>query len=259
MKIDKATICYILAIIFGGSFLLSPCKQLVSDLIYIHHHAWWVDNNDIIGPIVVAVEIIIVVLLVLWGRYFDRQYFKKKKEEEKLELAKAETEKENLKARYDASVRNLEIDNGKLTNKISLKECDLNQDIIVFKESEKIWLLGEVYSFKDILGYNLSDNQQLKKGDIEFRTKASTADMLGRSFWGKFLAGDVGAAVGATTGEKATIAVQQNDVVLHDYFITINIDSLEKPTIRIAIGDNEALANEIAGLINVIVKRNAVS
>ncbi len=259
MKIDKATICYILAIIFGGSFLLSPCKQLVSNLIYIHNYDWWVDNNDIIGTIVVTVEIIIVVLLVLWGRYFDRQYFKKKKEEEKLELAKAETEKANLMARYEASVRNLEIDNGKLTKKISLKECDLKEDIIVFKESEKIWICGEMYSFKDILGYNLTDNQQLKKGDIEFKTKASTADMLGRSFWGKFLAGDIGATVGATTGEKSTIAVQQNDVVLHEYFITINVDSLEKPTIRLSLGDNEALTNEIAGLINVIIKRNSVS
>ncbi len=80
--------------------------------------------------------------------------------------------------------------------------------------------------------------------------------MVKRAVVGNILLGGAGAVIGGSTAGKTTITTQGDDTVQHDYTIVINVDSLSNPILRIHVGRDGVLANEIVGLMNVIINRN---
>lgn len=157
---------------------------------------------------------------------------------------------------YSASRKVLIDKYGEPTKTISLKASDLKQEIIAFEASKRIWICGKDFSMSDILGCSLEDNHKVIKGEITSTTKTKNGNMVKRAVVGNILLGGAGAIIGGSTAGKTTITTQGDDTVQHDYTIVINVDSLSNPILRIHVGRDEVLANEIVGLMNVIINRN---
>ena len=157
---------------------------------------------------------------------------------------------------YSASRKVLIDKYGEPTKTISLKASDLKQEIIAFEASKRIWICGKDFSMNDILGCSLEDNQKVIKGEVTSTTQTKNGNMVKRAVVGNILLGGAGAVIGGSTAGKTTITTQGDDTVQHDYTIVINVDSLSNPILRIHVGRDEVLANEIVGLMNVIVNRN---
>ncbi len=68
------------------------------------------------------------------------------------------------------------------------------------------------------------------------------------------LLGGAGALAGRVTAKKDSTISKENDKVIHDYTVLVNIDSLSIPIVRLQAQWN--FANEIIGLVNVIINRN---
>jgi hypothetical protein len=72
---------------------------------------------------------------------------------------------------------------------------------------------------------------------------------------GGVLTGGVGAMVGGATAKKSTVVKQENDTLIHDYTVIINVNSLSEPIIRIPLGNDIDMVDDIVGLMNVIISR----
>lgn len=57
------------------------------------------------------------------------------------------------------------------------------------------------------------------------------------------------------TAKKSTVMNQKNDILVHDYTVIINVNSLSEPIIRIPLGDDINMVDDIVGLMNVIISR----
>ena len=157
---------------------------------------------------------------------------------------------------YSASRKVLIDKYGEPTKTISLKASDLEQEIIAFEESKRIWICGKDFSMSDILGCSLEDNHKVIKGEITSTTQTKNGNMVKRAVVGNILLGGAGAVIGGSTAGKTTITTQGDDTVQHDYTVIINVDSLSNPILTIHVGRDGVLANEIVGLMNVIINRN---
>lgn len=143
-----------------------------------------------------------------------------------------------------------------LLNRYINRTKSVDNAILVYENRNVIRIMGEVRSFKDIIGYSIDDNSKVIHGNTTALTKTSTGSMIGRSVVGDLVAGPAGAIIGGSTAKKNTTFVQGDDLTVHNYTININVNSIANPIIHINIGNNSELVNKIAGLINVILNRN---
>ena len=157
---------------------------------------------------------------------------------------------------YSASRKKLIEKYGEPTKTISLKVNDLEQMIIAFEESKRIWICGKDLLMNDILGCSLEDNHEVIKGEVTSTTQTKNGNMVKRAVVGSVLLGGAGAVIGGSTAGKTTVTTQGDDTVQHNYTVIINVDSLSNPILRISVGRDGVLANEIVGLMNVIINRN---
>lgn len=126
----------------------------------------------------------------------------------------------------------------------------------VFIAKSQIYIINKMYNFADIVGCFMSDDPEVIKGKISAITKTNNANMVARSLVGGALAGTAGAIIGGTTARRDTHLHQEKDRVYHTYTIVVNINSLTDPVLTINVGPEENVANEIVGLLNVIISRN---
>ncbi|MCD8297984.1 MAG: hypothetical protein LUC88_10475 [Prevotella sp.] len=207
------------------------------------------------GIIIFAIAFVGLIALGIYFRKLDKEgneEMDKRKEEERIAAKEA---LDKVIAEYESSVKDLESQYGEVTKKISLKEHSILDDIIAFSDTKKIWICGIVYSFRDVISCTFSDNPTVKKGKVEYKTKTSTGNMLGRAVVGGVLMGGVGAAIGGATAKKNTVGVLQDDIIIHDYTVIINVNDIANPIVRIGCGERGSIVNEIVGLMNVIIRQ----
>ena len=110
----------------------------------------------------------------------------------------------------------------------------LDSSIRIYEESHKVWIMGEIYDFKDILSVTL-----------ETETKV-----------GKLAGGNTGALIGAGTAKKKTVIEQETIEDSHVvYILDIKIDNLQRPVISIKLEDNRDQAIELYSVFDLIIKR----
>lgn len=129
---------------------------------------------------------------------------------------------------------------------------------MVFGKDHRLILMGKDLDFCSILSCSLNDNSRIQKGSVtyESKTKTDNGNMLGRAVVGGVLAGGIGAVIGGSTASKntQTITTHEDDIIIHDYTVVINLNNLKNPIIRISLGQDENITNEIIGLLNVIMQ-----
>ena len=207
-----------------------------------------------LGWLLLIIFIIFVIVLLFAINNDKKQKEEQERRQEELEIQKqAETEQKT--SIYNASKNELISKYGQPDKTIILDSLNLDKEIIAFGKANRIWILGRDLPMGDILNCSFDDDQQIEKGNISYETKTSTGNMAKRAVVGGVLTGGVGAAIGGATARKETTVKQENDKVIHDFTVIININSLSEPIIRIPLGKDGAKANEIVGLMNVIISR----
>jgi hypothetical protein len=194
-----------------------------------------------------------IIFLVSVRSYNDD--YKAKKELERRKTLQIQEKKEVSERERQKQITEYESQYGQCTKVIS-NPSDSSHDIRVYEESSVIILNGEKYYFNEIIGYNLSDNSKVIKGEISSSTSTSNASALGRAVVGAALGGVAGAVIGGATAKQKTEYQQGIDKTIHDYTVNINVNRLSEPLVKLHIGENEDIANEVAALINAIVARN---
>lgn len=188
-----------------------------------------------------------------WGEYntliarsytdmvMEQANAKKKLYEEKKQAVQSKSEE--LVAKYGECDQHIVVGN----------ELNIDEHIFVFGKSKKIRLLGNELGFSDILGVQLSDSPTVIKGQIHSVTKTSGSSMVKRAVVGDVLLGGAGAVIGGATAKKNTTTTQDPDVIKHDYTVIVNIRDIKSPIVRVNVGGNGKLANDLVALFNVII------
>jgi len=129
-----------------------------------------------------------------------------------------------------------------------------------------------VIPFSKIIGYELIDVNADYHAPIESATttvtKTDTGNMLKRAVIGGVVAGGVGAAIGAATAKKTGTQKMSEVEEYSNYYraysgssayyaLTININDIVSPTIKIKFDDYLDNAKEFAASLNAIIKQNA--
>lgn len=210
---------------------------------------------DVIGwTLIVATVVLLIIMLIVSAQDSD----KKKAQIEELKKRNAENakQKELKKQEYEQWRSELIEKYGQLDKEIVLSENNSDEAILAFSKVSRIWLVGNDLPMNSILSCSLSDSSKTIKGKTTIQSKTNTGNMAKRAVVGGVLLGGAGALAGGVTAKKDGTIVSENDRVLHDYTVLVNIDDLSTPIVRLQCGENGALANDIIGLLNVIINRN---
>ena len=209
----------------------------------------------------------VFIILISFGLAFlllktdmDEKKYEKEEAEKREKQKKEQEEALMIKEQEYKSLREEFFrDNGGISDKcIATNQFDLLSEIHIYESSKTVFILGKKYKFKDIISCTFSDKKTIKHGEMTAvsTTKSSNGNAIGRAVVGGVIAGGAGAVIGGTTGKKntETIYKQKDDIVKHDYTVIINVNSISNPIVRINLGDNGKLVNEIVGVMNVIIK-----
>lgn len=208
-----------------------------------------------------ALGFILLMSAVLCGIFFSFAYWgtSKQREIDKNNQEEARTQEmikfEKEKQKYDSAMSDLVNKYGNPDKVISLNGYDINNDIIAFGNAERIWITGKDLQMSDILNCTYNDNSYIEKGAVSYETRTKNGSMATRAIVGGVLTGGVGAMVGGATAKKNTIVNQEKDTLIHDYTVIINVNSLSEPIIRIPLGNDIDMVDDIVGLMNVIISR----
>lgn len=91
---------------------------------------------------------------------------------------------------------------GKPSKSVAMEQYNLDREVVVFEETDRVWICGKAYPMRSILGCMLENNHSIIRSDVVSTTKTDTGSMLGRSIVGGVAAGDAGAIVG---GERLLV------------------------------------------------------
>ena len=188
--------------------------------------------------------------------YFNRVE-DKTKEQDRIEEAQKQKEQQKVESQFKSDVEKLSKENGAIIKQFDFGTKNIDDCILVFAETWKIWIFGKVCNFNEFIGCSIKDDLQIEKSSVTYKTKTSTSSMLGRAIVGGVLTGGIGALVGGATAKKKTVVVPSgNDKTIHDFTVVINTNDLSCPIIYVKCGADELLANELHGIINAIVSKN---
>ena len=265
-KIMSLIICISFLIIFGVLWALFVDRiSKISPKIYAALAAISFLICAIFGAndhdhIVFVVTFFFISMFLLAFCWISSEKRKQDKEEQKEVLLAKMVEEDNKKEyeKYEFELSSLSYNYGQITNEYDLSdELNINKRVLVFAESQKIWIIGKIYDFKDIIGCSVNDNSHVKKADVTYKTSTSTGSMIGRAVVGGVLTGGVGAVIGGATASKKTMAVPSgNDTVVHNYTVVININSFTTPVIYLKCYNDENLRDNLLGIFNVIIRQN---
>ena len=137
--------------------------------------------------------------------------------------------------RYKVSNDSLFTLYGEPTNVISDQKTlpDVNKEMRFYEAQQKLVFMGKIINFKDILSCEVVDDPQFIPG----RTTVYGGGLCIFGF-------GIGGAEAYSTPDK----------VIHNYVVDIKIDNLAIPFIRIATGQNEHKATEIASVFDYILR-----
>lgn len=143
-----------------------------------------------------------------------------------------------LEDKLDRWYRNYVVLHGKPDKTIRIIEDDFFTVINVHDNSHIIRINDDILlSYKDIIGCTLTDNTSIKHGEMKAETTSYGFSSLNASV-------------------SDTRIKQNNSDILRDYTVLVNINNIVNPVIRIHVGFDEILANQIVALFNVIILNN---
>lgn len=113
------------------------------------------------------------------------------------------------------------------------RKYDIAKEMYFFEKTQTIAFLGNSFDFNDIISCKITDDPTIIPGK-------STSYGAGLFLFG----------IGIGGGES----YRSPDKKIHNYVVNIKVDNLKTPYIRIALGDDEYLANQISSTFEYIFR-----
>lgn len=184
---------------------------------------------------------------------------KEKQEKLRIQEKKIEAKQKETDEKYNAFIDDIKAKYGEPVRIIPIESYDddlisQHNDILVFPKTKTIIIGKNEYSYSDILGCALIDNnpQTLTSGQVT-TTKVNTGSMVGRAVVGGLTLGVAGAVVGALTASKETSSETTDTNHFGMYDIKINVKSITNPTLVLNLYNKKDLAEEIYSLLQAII------
>lgn len=270
MKVWDTKLLILITVLAFASIALAYFISYNSDSIYSVYYSPF-DSSRFVGTFILIL-IIFTIISCFVGIMFYQSNLKKingfinernhiissiKIEEEKI---RKETEDRKQKEAHRNLV-NITFDKYGMPDKLyhdptSSKEIiDFEKDIAIFGKSNHLMAYNKFYPFSSIIGCNLSDKKRIVHGMEKSKTRTKTSDALITSAFALMNETEWTMASGLIA-RKETITEKGDDVEVHDYTLFVNVNNLTNPTIKIHIGNSDEIANELMGIINVIITQN---
>lgn len=173
-----------------------------------------------------------------------RKNKKRKEEQQRLKIIENEEKKISLLKSFNAPI----------TQIYNYGHCKY---ILISEIEKKVMLEETVYDFKQILNCVSMDDSETVSLTTKHE-KSNTGNVIVRTIVGKFFLGNAGAIVGGLTSDRTSTISEETIKERHNYTVKIGINSLTKPIIRIPLGENGVLTDEIHSLFNVIISRKYI-
>ncbi len=162
---------------------------------------------------------------------------------------KEEWEKERivLQQRYRKQKRVITLKYGNPTYTLSLKEYNLNEEIMVFSRSRRVMLQGKIYFYSELSSCTYTDNQRILKGEAAFVSKSNTAET-------DSLRGFEYDTYHTSCFESSVIS--DKEIITHNYNLIIKVKDPQVSIIKIPMGSNFEKVNELLGVMNSVINYN---
>ena len=137
-------------------------------------------------------------------------------------------------------IKDMENTYGKVGEIVRISDDDtiISNAIIRFDNSKKLFCLGQLFSYKDILKCE-TYSIPIHKTTIKTVTKTSTGNTIGRALVGGVVAGPVGAIVGGVTSKKQSETIQEDVIERWEHKVIITF--VNNRSITIPIDDKTAV------------------
>lgn len=201
-------------------------------------------TNLLIG----GVAVIAVISYITYRIYRSRL---RKKEEELRRLLK-----EHRREYYDRWMSEYKAASGEPDIVFTNDDLDLDHILIFNTDAGSIFINGHHHPYSEILDYKIEDKQVIIPGKVTEVTTSSTSTVFKRALIGSMLAKDSGALIGALTAPRETHRYVDEDIIIHNYVLSINFNNVGCPYVRYEIGENEEMAENIGARLNIILERN---
>lgn len=133
-----------------------------------------------------------------------------------------------------------------------------SDNIAIFAKSQYMMVGDKFYPFSSIIGHRLVDNKRIIHGEQISVTSTKPSDALMTSLFA--MTNDTEWTIAsAGNARKETVTYKDDDREGHEFTLYINIDNISEPIIKIPIGRSVDIAQELDGLMNVIIQKNLKS
>lgn len=218
----------------------------------------------IADPLSASIALGIVIVAGVIHLVVDNQNIKEIEDAKEKKRRKWAEDKKCAEETVQKIIRELTDKYGSPSNTVRLEKWgdmpDIRKCLLVFGEYKLLYVDGKEVLFKNIISYSITDDYRIKHGEVEYtsKTNTSTGSLIGRSAAGVVLGGGVGAVIGASSASKntTTVGTQKDDTIIHKYFLSLNVKSLENPLIRINLGDSTRKAEEVNAILAYIIDLN---
>lgn len=217
-----------------------------------------------LGEELLPIALILIVFMLL-VRIHDKKKEREEDEMRRIRLRKKEESRVKRELEFNEQRNKIISQYGDITCDINLTEYEYDRydiacRVMICESSQVVIIQAKEYKFSDILGFSLVDDATSETFTTSSGTATtSTGSMLGRAVIGGVLTGGLGAVTGAATAKKDIMDnASSQTTTTHNYTLYINVNSLQEPTIALAIGKDTSKAQKLAGLLNIIIERNNI-
>ncbi|MBR5864568.1 MAG: hypothetical protein IKY76_08415 [Alistipes sp.] len=210
--------------------------------------------------------IIGIIVSVLFGYYLIKKANKEqriidaKELEDKRKAAIAAEQKKEIERLFEEEKSKLITKYGAINKIIIFSPYDINICFILFGEKSLLYIQGYVVEFSKIISYEIFDDYTIKRGaqvaNSKSKKSAGGTVLLGTA--GALIGGASGAIIGsslASTKTSTTISGGE-DNIHHNFILSINIKDINKPLIKLHIGNNIDISMEINAIMTYIMELN---
>lgn len=199
----------------------------------------------------------------LFNLSHDKKYNKEAKQTKRDKRRRKEERQNQLEIQHLVNeYKILKTQLGKPTYEIRIRnkrKDSIFNKIIIFDSYDIIVICGEKFSYRDIIGCTMTDSQSsITTSVTDGIISAKNGSVLGRAILGGIVGGGIGALAGAATSSKEVETRSEfNTVTNHSYMITIQLNNMQRPIIKIVIDNDLSTVQEIMAIFTIILRKNA--
>ena len=156
---------------------------------------------------------------------------------------------------YEDKAKELDGQYGKLTKEIEFGLLDIDKTIRIYADSNKIWMMGKTFDFKDIRSVSLETETRTGSQKIMATSSTDTLGTIGRSVAGAVVGGSTGALIGAGTAKHKTVIEKEGGYNTTSYIVDVKTNILNTPVVTVRFESDRDKALELYSTLELIIEQ----